>query len=152
MKKIAILFISLAIVIFIVLFILNNKNHPFYLDDIYYNNSSIIDVNIDEFKQLINNGASFALFIYQPLCSTSYNFDEVLTTFSKDYQISFYQMSFSDMKETDLKEYIKYCPSLVIYHNGKIIDYLDANNSKHSKYYKSVTGLEEWFFNYVLLK
>lgn len=61
-------------------------------------------------------------------------------------------MSFSDMKETELKEYIKYYPSLVIYYEGEIVDYLDANSDSDSEYYKSVDGFKKWFSNYVSIQ
>ena len=49
------------------------------------------------------------------------------------------------MKETELKEYIKYYPSLVIYYEGEIVDYLDTNSDSDSEYYKSVDGFKKWF-------
>lgn len=128
------------------------NNKTFSLDEEYYKSSEFIELGINEFNDLVNNNKSFAIFIYQPLCSASYNFNKVLTEFANQYQIKFYKMSFADMRETELNEHIKYYPSLVIYHNGELVDYLDANSDSHSGYYKSVDGFTNWFSSYITIK
>lgn len=143
---------SLAMIFYFLLVGCNNKQDTFSLDKEYYQNNSFNELDKNTFDDLINNKKSFAIFIYQPLCSTSYEFNKILTEFANQYQISFYKMSFSDMKETELKEYIKYYPSLVIYYEGEIVDYLDANSDSDSEYYKSVDGFKKWFSNYVSIQ
>ena len=143
---------SLAMIFCFLLVGCNNKQDTFSLDKEYYQNNSFNELDKNTFDDLINNKKSFAIFIYQPLCTTSYEFNKILTEFANQYQISFYKMSFSDMKETELKEYIKYYPSLVIYYEGEIVDYLDANSDSDSEYYKSVDGFKKWFSNYVSIQ
>lgn len=143
---------SLAMIFCFLLVGCNNKQDTFSLDKEYYQNNSFNELDKNTFDDLINNKKSFAIFIYQPLCSTSYEFNKILTEFANQYQISFYKMSFSDMKETELKEYIKYYPSLVIYYEGEIVDYLDANSDSDSEYYKSIDGFKKWFSNYVSIQ
>lgn len=143
---------SLAMIFCFLLVGCNNKQDTFSLDKEYYQNNSFNELDKNTFDDLINNKKSFAIFTYQPLCSTSYEFNKILTEFANQYQISFYKMSFSDMKETELKEYIKYYPSLVIYYEGEIVDYLDANSDSDSEYYKSVDGFKKWFSNYVSIQ
>ena len=143
---------SLAMIFCFLLVGCNNKQDTFSLDKEYYQNNSFNELDKNTFDDLINNEKSFAIFIYQPLCTTSYEFNKILTEFANQYQISFYKMSFSDMKETELKEYIKYYPSLVIYYEGEIVDYLDANSDSDSEYYKSVDGFKKWFSNYVSIQ
>lgn len=143
---------SLAMIFCFLLVGCNNKQDTFSLDKEYYQNNSFNELDKNTFDDLINNKKSFAIFIYQPLCSTSYEFNKILTEFANQYQISFYKMSFFDMKETELKEYIKYYPSLVIYYEGEIVDYLDANSDSDSEYYKSVDGFKKWFSNYVSIQ
>lgn len=150
MKKL--IFFSLTMIFCLLLVGCNNKQDTFSLDKEYYQNNSFNELDKNTFDDLINNKKSFAIFIYQPLCTTSYEFNKILTEFANQYQISFYKMSFSDMKETELKEYIKYYPSLVIYHEGEIVDYLDANSDSDSEYYKSVDGFKKWFSNYVSIQ
>jgi len=146
------LLISLLVITCCYLLIGCNNNKTFLLDEEYYKSSEFTELEINDFNVLVNNNKSFAIFIYQPLCSISYDFNKILIDFANQYQINFYTMSFSNMKETELKKYIKYYPSLVIYHNGKLVDYLDANSDSHITYYKSVDGLKKWFFSYVSIK
>ena len=113
MKKLIVF--SLAMIFCLLLIGCNNKQDTFSLDEEYYQNNSFNELDKNTFDDLIINKKTFAIFIYQPLCSTSYEFNKILTEFANQYRISFYKMSFSDMKETKLKEYIKYYPSLVIY-------------------------------------
>lgn len=149
MKK---LLISLLICICCFLFAgCGNDNKTFLLDEEYYKSSEFNELGINEFNNLVDNNKSFAIFIYQPLCSASYDFDKILTEFANQYQISFYKMSFSNMKETELKKYVKYYPSFVIYHDGKIVDYLNATRDSHSNYYKSTEEFKKWFSSYVLI-
>ena len=150
MKKLILL--SFSIFLCLILVGCNNKQNTFSLDEEYYNSSSFTELDKNTFDNLISNKKTFAIFIYQPLCSASYEFNKVLTEFSKTYQISFYKLSFNNMKETKLRNDIKHYPSLVIYNKGKIIDYLDADSDEDLEYYKSVDGFKKWFSNYVLIK
>lgn len=125
------------------------KIEKFSLEEKYYQSSEFNELDKDKFNDLIENKESFAIFIYQPLCSTSYEFNKILTQFSKKYQVSSYKMPFSKMKETALGDKIKYYPSLVIYNEGKLVDYLDANSSKDTNYYKNLESFEKWFSSYV---
>ena len=129
-----------------------DRQNVFSLEEKYYGNSSFNELDVDSYNKLIENKESFAIFIYQPLCTTSYDFNKVLTEFSLDYQISFYKMSFANMMETDLKQSIKYYPSLVIFNEGKLVDFLDANSEEDINYYKNSDEFKNWFTSYVLLK
>ena len=89
------------------------------------------------------------MFIYQPLCTTSYNFNKVVTKFMNMYNVSFYKMSFANMKETNLKSKIKYYPSFAIFKDGELVDSLDANSEEDTNIYKSVDYFAKWFSSYV---
>ncbi len=128
------------------------KKEAFYLNDEYYHKGSLIEIDSEEFKTLEKNKNSFVIFVYQPLCTTSYDFHNVVTEFLDTYQISFYKTSFSTIKDTNMIDYIKYCPSAVIYRNGEMVAYLDASKDKHLPYYESVSGFKEWLTKYILLK
>ena len=138
------------LVVLVLLFCLVGcSNDKFTLEEKYYGKTDYIELNVDGFNELVENKESFAVFIYQPLCSISYEFNKVLTEFSKTYKISFYKMAFSDMQETSLNNKIKYYPSLVIFKEGKVVDYLKADSDEDSKYYKDIEGFKSWFFSYV---
>ena len=143
--------VLLLIPIIIVIF----KNMPkqkFYLEDKYYGNSEFTTIESNDLNKLMNNKESFALFIYQPACVTSSDFEQVLYDFTQSNNIKIYKIAFSDIKNTKLNESIKYYPSFAIFNKGQMVDYLDANSDDDLKYYKSKVEFEKWFTNYVLLK
>lgn len=148
---------SIIVALFFVLFsfLLGGckKQTTFYLDDILYNyNSEYLELEKEDYNRLINENKSFALFIYQPLCVASSDFNKLLEEFSQDEGISFYKMSFSNMKDTDLINNVKYYPSLIIFKDGKMVDFLDANSDEDTDIYKNINKFENWFFKYVSRK
>ena len=136
---------------FIVLFLVgcSNQHEIFSLEEKYYNSDRITEIDIDTFNELMDDKESFAIFIYQPLCVTSTNFENVLNKFLDEYQISFYKMSFSDMKETVLASDIRYYPSFAVIHEGELVGALDANSDEDITYYETVDGFVSWFSSYV---
>lgn len=148
---------KILIIVILLLFIVTGcgKTEKFYLEDKYYGINSeneSVDLTKDKLEDLIAKKESFALFIYQPLCSASGEFSKVLDEFRNEYQIDFYKMSFSNMKETDLYNDIKYYPSFIIFNKGEMVAYLDANSEEDAKYYKTTEVFVEWFFKYVISK
>ena len=145
--------IPILLLVSIILVVIKNvPNQKFYLEDKYYGNSDFIEIETSDIEKLINDKESFALFIYQPACANSSNFEQVLKNFSRSNNIEIYKIAFSDIKDTDLNKHIKYYPSFAIFKKGKMIDYLDANSDKDLKYYKSKDGFTEWFTSYVKLR
>ena len=146
MKKI----LALSIAVFF-LCACDTNHEIFRLEDKYYNNSNVMTISADEYNDLIENKESFLLFIYQPLCASSNDFEQVLNEFLEEEQVSFYKLAFSSMKETDLYHDIKYYPSFAVFHEGELIGALDANSDDDTKYYKSVEEFKNWLTSYVSL-
>ena len=115
-KRILRIIIPIVIIlIFIVViiernFIQKTSNFMFYLEEKYYGDSVFNEIESNDLNNLINDKESFAIFIHQPFCSTSYEFNKILTKFSEENKISFYKMSFDEMKKTVMYENIKYYP------------------------------------------
>ncbi|MDI9518112.1 MAG: thioredoxin family protein [Bacillota bacterium] len=122
------------------------------LEDKYYGHSEIIELNVETFNTLLDKKESFGIFIYQPMCAASIDFENILSDFSYKQQITFYKLQFKDMKETQLSKHIEFCPSFVIYQDGKMVDYLDASSDDDVDYYLSVDGFEKWFSTYIELR
>ncbi len=155
MKKKLVISLSLIfilITIFITILIINKNKKPFYLEDNYYGVNSMTEINIDELNKLIDNKKSFAVFIYQPLCITSSDFESILSDFLIDAQISIYKIAFSDIKETNIGKSVKHYPSFIIYNKGKIVDFLEADKDEDVEYYLSKDGFTSWFKRHVKLK
>ena len=130
-------------------FLLTGCDKKFSLNENYYKKAEFTEIEKEEYEKLIKDKESFGMFIYQPLCTTSYNFNKVVTKFMNMYNVSFYKMSFANMKETNLKSKIKYYPSFAIFKDGELVDYLDANSEKDTNKYKSVDYFATWFTSYV---
>lgn len=127
------------------------NNKPIYLDEEYYKKSELREITIDNLNNLISDKKSFAVFVYQPMCITSSDFEKVLIEFLNDEKITVYKIPFSSIKNDKLGEEIKYYPSFIIYNKGKLIDYLKANKDEHVKYYTSKNEFKKWFSKYVIL-
>ncbi len=119
----------------------------FVLEDKYYDNSEFIELSVDDYHKLISDEESFAVFVYQPMCIASSDFESVLTKFSEKYKITFYKMPFSKMNE--INKDIEYYPSLVLHKDGEVVDFLDANSDYDTEYFLSVDEFEDWFDDYV---
>lgn len=158
-KIIIIVIISIIIVSGVLIFFRMKQDsfeksniEKFYLEDKYYGKSSITQITIDELNKLIENKESFGIFINQPMCTNSYEFNKVLISYTEKYKISFYTMSFSDVKTTSLGKHVKYYPSFAIYNKGEYINHLRADKDEDLKYYKSVKNFNDWLTKYINIK
>lgn len=135
------------------IFIITNKNEKtFYLENNHYGTNNMIEISIDELEQLSNKKESFAVFVYQPMCVTSSDFESVLNAFLEEEKITIYKIAFSSIKDTEIGKSIKYYPSFIIYKKGKIIDFLEADKDEDVNYYTSKEGFKNWFTKYIKLK
>ena len=140
------------LIIFLLLIVVGcQSNELFYLDNEYYLENSFIEIESSDLKKLEDDKKSFIVFLYQPMCVASYDFEEVLKEFVKTYEITFYKLAFSDINDTKVNEYVKYYPSAVIYQNGKVIAYLDASSNNDLPFYESVGGFKKWVTTYIKL-
>ena len=83
------------------------------------------------------------------MCEMSSKFEKVLDEYLKDKKINFHKMSFSEMKKTSLKDKVKFYPSLIIFKDGEVVDFLDADSNEDTKRYKEVEAFKKWFESYV---
>lgn len=146
MKKILFIFLSL--------FILNGctKNEPFYLNDEYYEKSEFVEIDNTKLKELENAGESFALVVYNSSCIGSANFIKLINEYLENNEIKIYRILGKNTNDTLLSKKIKFFPSMVIYKDGKIIEYLDTELNEHIKYYENLESFEEWFESIILMK
>ena len=157
-KRLKKIIISAAIVLVIIVGIIviikrnlvqKTGNIMFYLEDKYYGTSVFNEIESDELKVLIETKESFAIFIHQPLCSASYEFNKILVKFAEENKISFYKISFDEMKKTSMHDDVKYYPSFAIYKEGELIDFLDAESDEDLNRYKDKEEFEKWFNSYI---
>lgn len=140
--------ISLMIIILVLTACTSSKRIT--LENKYYNtDSSLIEIDQDKLLELEKSKENFIVFVYLPNCITSYNFNNLLMEFLNKNQMSFYKISSTEVDSTKISEKIKYYPSLVIYQDGKIIAYLDANDDEEIKYFEDIDELSAWIYKYV---
>lgn len=130
----------------------SQNNNLFSLNDELYGVSSIEVIDKDGFNKLIDEGQSFLVSIYMPGCTTSAGFDKVVKSFSDSNSIKVYSLSWIDAKELSISNFLEYYPSMIIYQNGQMIDYLDAGSNSDYDYFLSTDNLETWLSQYVDLK
>lgn len=153
MKKKLLFIIPILLVLIIssiiAIAIFNNKINVFSLENKYYGNNDITEIDLNQLNELIDKKESFGIFVYQPMCITSADFEKVLYDFQAQNSISFYKIAFSKVKN-ELKD-LNYYPSFIIYNNGKMVDFLESDKDEDIKYYQSADGFEEWLTKYVKL-
>ena len=155
MKKkwliISIVALIIVVATIVVFLIFKNQSKIFSLESKYYNTGEKIEINISELEELINDKESFVVFVSQDMCLASSNFEVVINDFLEEYPITIYEINYSELKESDLGDFLEYYPSFVIYKNGKMVDFLDANADEDTDYYKTKEGFKNWFTQYVNL-
>lgn len=124
----------------------------FYLEDKYYEKYEIIEINSKELIELEENDESFAVFIFMNSCSSCSKFNSILESYLEENNLTFYAINVNDIEDTDICECVKYSPSIALYNNGEIVDYLDANSDEDLEFYDTKEGFSSWFTKYVKLK
>ena len=137
------------IVLILVSLLLVGCNGKIRLEDKYYKRSEFIDIDHSKVEDLIKSKENFVVFIYQPMCTMSSDFEKLLDEYMDIRKISIYKMSFTDMKKTSLKDIVKFYPSFIIFKDGEVVDFLDADSDEDTSRYKLVKSFKEWFESYV---
>jgi hypothetical protein len=150
--KVCLLIIIVIVGIIIIIerdLIFKTSNVLFYLEDKYYNQEVSIEISNLELENKIKNKESFALFIHQPACSKSYEFNKIQSLYQQNNNISFNKILFEDLQKTKLSKEIKYFPSFAIFNNGELVDFLDAESNDDILKYKEYDEFSNWSNSYV---
>ena len=137
------------------------KIEPFKLDEMVVFDEKIDEdteelvtttIEKEELQKLIDDKKSFGVYVFLPGCSSCAAFREVLKEYQKNHEINFYSTQIKSAKETVIGEKIKYAPSFVIFKEGEIVAYLDAESDDDLPYYKTADKFNEWLTKYVIMK
>ncbi len=118
------------------------NNLPVTLDQQYYDNVEIIDINKDEYNELIADKKSFLIMIDNAGCTTTEKMREMMKNLPQ--QVTYYRILWPEAKETNLKDYVKYFPSLAVIEKGTVKYYLRADSDDDAKYYNNAADLKSW--------
>lgn len=139
----AILLLSVTILIF--------RDSRVVLSAEYRGDGGVGTITIDELRTMTEEKKSFLLFVSQPECKTAEKLREILQELISEYPIQIFEVSFSELKESGLANEVRFYPSLIVYRQGKVADFLDANDSADTEAYNSLDGLRAWLTNVVIL-
>ncbi len=120
----------------------------FYLDDIYYNSGNFVDMSASD----INEKGNFVLYTYNSYCNFPIPCEDIFKKFMEKYKIDFISMPFDKFKKTSFYKKIKYAPSIIIIKNGKVVDYLDANEDRDTAKYQDYVSFKSWISKYIYVK
>jgi len=140
------------LIILLIIFITGCTKEKFSLEDKYYNNPSFEEIEKAELQTLEKNKESFLVMVYTTGCFSCMDFEKLLTEFTTQNNLQIFRININDIENTKLANKIKYTPSLVIYKDGKVYKYLDANSDKDTEYYKTTDNLKIWLSKYILLE
>lgn len=141
---------KLILLVVVLLLLVGCKQDKFYLDSEHYGKAAITDIDSNRLKEIEKDGNKTLVFVYLPGCSSCTEFKAVLNDFTTEYNLGLYSISIRDVEGTKA-ENIEYAPSLMIYNDGKVVDYLDSASDEDLPYFKSVDKLKEWLDQYIYL-
>ena len=97
------------------------------------------------FENLVKEKKDFVLYVSLPICNgDAAKFKEFVLDFQRKNHISFYYLTSDFVKETSLYNTVKFFPSVIIYKDGKITNYLKYDSDEDKEFYKSYEGFEKW--------
>lgn len=143
------IFIVIAAVACAIIFSLQRA--PFRLDEQYYNHAALDAISAGDLQQLVDEKKSFAVFVSQPSCRASADFEKVLREFVAATNIQIYEIAFSDLKDLSFASEVRFYPSFLISKQGKLVDFLEADNDDDAAAYTSLDGFKTWFTEQVIL-
>ena len=151
--------IVLVLIIGLLVFCLLNKDEElevnddqFALDSEYYNKGEYIQIDTEKVKELVDNKKTFLLFTYNNYCNFPVPCDSIFQEVMDKYKIDVLKIPFDKFKDTDFYETVKFAPSLMIIKEGKIIDYLKADEDGDMDKYQDVKAFRNWLNSYIVLK
>lgn len=121
----------------------------FALESEYYGENGYETIDVQQLQDLIAEKKSFALLISKPACTASTDFEKIVTEFSEKYQIGFEKIDFVEVRDAKLIEGLKYNPSMALYHEGKLVTFLSADEDNDLEAYQSEAGFAKWWRKYV---
>lgn len=115
----------------------------------YREQSGFTEIDSEQLKKLIEEKKSFALFIYQPGCITSEDFEKNLVNFSEKERVGFEKIKFSEAKSSGLVGELRYYPSVALYRDGELVTFLRTDRNDDMSAYDTEAGFIAWWHKYI---
>ena len=103
-----------------------------------------IEINADEYEKLVKDKKSFVLLVDQGGCKTADKVREFIKKWAVSNKKRVYRIMFEEMKKTSLHEVVKYYPSVVIFDEGRVANYLRADSDEDTEKYNDEGVFDDW--------
>ena len=110
----------------------------------YHTNKGFMDLDVDEYKRLVDSQKSFVIFVDQLGCTTADRLRDYMKNYMEQNEIAVYKLMFEKMKDTALHDYVKYYPSVAIIEKGKVKTHLRADSDDDANVYNNYEDFERW--------
>lgn len=125
------------------------REQQFPLDADQFGSAEFVDINGEEYEQLLSAKKSFLVFVDQDGCITAKGLRQIATEIAEEKSLKIYHIMFSDARSTSLYNNVKYYPSFVIVKQGKVVSWLKADSDEDTERYKNKDELLKWLNNYI---
>lgn len=141
----------ILLIVFTIMLVGCGKVEKFYLDDEFYSQGVITEMDVSKLEEFEKDEKNFVVFVYLPGCTSCAAFRTVLDEFILDNKIEIYSMSILDAKGTSIDDTVEFAPALVLYNKGEVVDFLDSTSDDDKPALTSVNGLKKWLEEYIYL-
>ena len=131
------------------------ENKPITLEDAQYGEEGKIIYleSYDFIQEKIDNKVNFALYVYASGCLSCAAFSPYINAYVEESKIILYaiELSIFDENNPEVGDLLK-TPSVLIFNEGELYEYIAAHIEDHSSYFESKDGFKQWFETYVIMK
>ncbi len=110
----------------------------------FYQQSKLEQISADDLGQLAEQKKSFLVFVSQPNCRTADDLRKIIQEYLSQSKLTVFETAFSELKTSNLAPEVKFYPSVIIFQNGKVKDFLRADASEDAKAYTTLDGFADW--------
>ena len=154
MKRVLVIFISL-ILCFSSVGCKCGKNKPIELEASQYGEEGKILYlgSYDFIQEKIDNKVNFAIYVYASGCLSCAEFSPYINEYVEESKIVLYAIELAVFNKNDPETgKLLRTPSVLIYNEGELYEYIAGHIEEHAAYFESTDGFKSWFESYVIMK
>ncbi len=126
-----------------------DEQEKFRLSDPREEPGEMVEISAKQFAEMVEAKKSFVVILHMEICPAEFPITSVAKQLAHEEGLKLYALKEDEYAKTALAEKVKYLPSAAIYHDGKLVEYLDAEEDADVPYYKSTEGLKTWIRKWV---
>ena len=114
--------------------------------------SKMVDLpTLDDYNKLIDDKQTFLVFTYLPGCVSCASFKPIVEEFIDANDVIVYSLNYQLVKDTgnEIETSIRYTPSIFIYKDGVLQDYLDMQSEDDKVIYTTTENFSTWINEYI---